>query len=53
MLGKDPVLEIIRKEHGNNADGILESIIGSLDGFRQKNPLQDDVTLVVTKIGKQ
>jgi sigma-B regulation protein RsbU (phosphoserine phosphatase) len=51
MFGKDPVHAIIRSHHGRPAREILEAVIAALDRHRQGLQLQDDVTLLVVKIG--
>lgn len=51
MFGKDPVHAIIRDHHRRTAREILEAVIAALDRHRQGLQLQDDVTLLVVKIG--
>ena len=50
MYGKEPVLDIIRKNKNGTAEQILEAIIADLNGFRKGRDFQDDVTLIVIKI---
>jgi serine phosphatase RsbU (regulator of sigma subunit) len=51
MFGKDPMHAIIRANHGGSARDILDAVITALDQHRQGLQLQDDVTLLVVKIG--
>jgi sigma-B regulation protein RsbU (phosphoserine phosphatase) len=50
MYGKEPVLNIIRKNKNGTAKQILEAIIDDLSRFRKGLDLQDDVTLIVIKV---
>ena len=52
MFGKDAVCRIIRENADAEANALLDVIIDSLDHFRDGFKLQDDVTLIVVKIGK-
>jgi serine phosphatase RsbU (regulator of sigma subunit) len=51
MFGKTPVLNMIRQNRDGSAHQILEAIIEGLDRFRRGVELEDDVTLLVIKIG--
>jgi sigma-B regulation protein RsbU (phosphoserine phosphatase) len=48
-FGKKRVKEIIRQNQKSSAQGILQAITDRLTTFRQNNPPQDDITLVVIK----
>lgn len=52
MFGKEAIYRIIRENANAEANALLDVIIDSLDHFRDGFNLQDDVTLVVVKIGK-
>jgi sigma-B regulation protein RsbU (phosphoserine phosphatase) len=52
MFGKEAVCRLIRENADAEADALLDFIIDSLDHFRDGLSLQDDVTLIVVKIGK-
>ncbi|MBL0715608.1 MAG: SpoIIE family protein phosphatase [Desulfosarcina sp.] len=51
MFSKTPVLNLIRRNREGTAHQILEAIIEGLDRFRRGVELEDDVTLLVIKIG--
>jgi sigma-B regulation protein RsbU (phosphoserine phosphatase) len=51
MFGKTPVLNLIRQNREASAREILDAIIEGLDRFRRGVELEDDVTLLVIKIG--
>lgn len=51
MFGKSPVLSLIRQHRQNTAREIMEAIIEGLNRFRRGVELEDDVTLLVVKIG--
>ena len=52
MFGKETLYRIIRENADAEANTLLDVIIDSLDRFRGGIDLQDDVTLIVVKIGK-
>lgn len=52
MFGKEAICRIIRENADVEASALLDAIIDSLDRFRDGFNLQDDVTLIVVKIGK-
>ncbi|NNL76230.1 MAG: SpoIIE family protein phosphatase [Desulfobacterales bacterium] len=52
MFGKEAICRIIRENADAEANALLDAIIDSLDQFRDGLNLQDDVTLIVVKIGK-
>ena len=52
MFGKEAICGIIRENADAGAGAILDVIIDALDRFRDGCSLQDDVTLIVVKIGK-
>jgi sigma-B regulation protein RsbU (phosphoserine phosphatase) len=52
MFGKKAVCRLIRENADAEAEALLDVIIDSLDHFRDGLSLQDDVTLIVVKIGK-
>jgi sigma-B regulation protein RsbU (phosphoserine phosphatase) len=52
LLGKEAVCKIIRENTDAGASALLDIIIDELDRFRDGHDFQDDVTLIVLKIGK-
>jgi sigma-B regulation protein RsbU (phosphoserine phosphatase) len=52
MFGKESIRSLIRENSDAEANVLLDVIIDSLDKFRDGFNLQDDVTLVVVKIGE-
>jgi sigma-B regulation protein RsbU (phosphoserine phosphatase) len=52
MFGKEAICRIIRENADAEASALLDVIIDALDHFRDGFNLQDDVTLIVVKIGK-
>ncbi len=52
MFGKKALSRIIRENADAGANALLDFIIGAFDHFREGIDLQDDVTLIVVKIGK-
>jgi sigma-B regulation protein RsbU (phosphoserine phosphatase) len=53
MFGKQPVRDIIQRNHRAGARTIRTAILNELAQFRQKSIPEDDVTLVVIKIVKE
>jgi len=51
MFGKEALCGIIRRNADSGANELLDAILDSLDYFRDGFHLQDDVTLIVAKIG--
>ncbi len=51
MLGKQPVHDTIRENCSLNANEILESILTTLEKFQAGAKREDDVTLVIIKVG--
>jgi hypothetical protein len=51
MFGKTPVLSMIGQNPDATARQILDAIIDGLNRFRRGVQLEDDVTLLVVKIG--
>jgi len=52
MFGKDPIFKIIRQHSKARAEDMMKAIISALDRFRGDLSPEDDVTLMVIKIGK-
>jgi sigma-B regulation protein RsbU (phosphoserine phosphatase) len=52
MFGKEILCRIIQENTDATAFALLDKIIDALDHFRDGFNLQDDVTLIVVKIGK-
>lgn len=50
MFGKEPIYNIIRENANLDAKSILNTIVESLTKFQQNFKVEDDITLVVTKI---
>lgn len=51
MFGKKRLYDIIRRNHAAGADEILNTITVALHRFQEGAALEDDVTMVVVKIG--
>ncbi|MCU0590727.1 MAG: SpoIIE family protein phosphatase [Desulfobacterales bacterium] len=51
MLGKQPIHDAIRENCSLNANEILESILATLEKFQAGAKREDDVTLVIIKVG--
>jgi sigma-B regulation protein RsbU (phosphoserine phosphatase) len=51
MLGKQPIYNAIRENCALSADEILESILAALEKFQAGAEREDDVTLVIIKVG--
>ena len=51
LFGKEAIFKIIREHAGAGSNALLDIIIDALDRFRAGFNLQDDVTLIVVKIG--
>ena len=52
MFGKDRIYEIIRKKADTSAREILDTIVLTLESFRQNLEPADDITLVVIKVAE-
>jgi len=52
LFGKEAIFKIIRENADAGSNALLDIIIDSLNRFRDGFNLQDDVTLIVVKIGK-
>jgi sigma-B regulation protein RsbU (phosphoserine phosphatase) len=52
LFGKEAIYEIIRENADAGSNALVDIIVDSLDRFRDGYHLQDDVTLIVVKIGK-
>ena len=50
LFGKQPLYELIRRDHAQSADALATDVMAQLDRFRGGQPLEDDVTLVVVKV---
>ena len=50
MFGKQPLLAAIRQQRDKSAREILDAIVEALNQFRGNCELEDDVTLMVTKV---
>jgi len=50
MFGKQSMLDVIRGQRDKSAREILEAIVDALNQFRGNFELEDDVTLLVTKV---
>ncbi len=53
VYGKERFLEIIRKNAHADANGILEAVYADLSGFTVGVKPEDDITLVVVKVGEE
>ena len=51
MFGKNRVCEILRRHASSGAEAIVEAIINELHRFTRGVKIEDDVTLVVIKLG--
>jgi sigma-B regulation protein RsbU (phosphoserine phosphatase) len=52
-IGKDPVYEVIRKNHARSAREILDAVFATVQDFQQGAKNEDDITAVVIKIREQ
>ena len=52
MFGKDPIFDIIRQHSKARAEDIMKTVISALNRFRGDLSPEDDVTLMVIKIGE-
>ncbi len=50
MLGKEPILNVIRQNSSSDATQIIDAIFDILDKFIGKVKIEDDVTLVIIKM---
>jgi serine phosphatase RsbU (regulator of sigma subunit) len=50
MLGKEPVLDIIRKNASNSPQTIIDNVIAVMNDFREDREPEDDATLVAVKV---
>ncbi|MDZ7582987.1 MAG: SpoIIE family protein phosphatase [Deltaproteobacteria bacterium] len=51
FFGKTALRRVIRQSRQRTAEQILEDVIQAIDRFRQTRRIQDDVTMVVVKLG--
>ena len=52
IFGKDRLYKIIRQNANKNAEEIIETIISKVSKFQSNSSSEDDITLVVVKIGE-
>jgi len=52
MFGKEALMEIIRNNHAASARQIVDTVIEALEHFRGDEAPEDDITLVVIKVGR-
>jgi sigma-B regulation protein RsbU (phosphoserine phosphatase) len=50
MFGKQPLMDTVRRCRDQSAGQILDAVIDALNRFRGSHELEDDVTLLVTKV---
>jgi sigma-B regulation protein RsbU (phosphoserine phosphatase) len=50
MFGKERIYDIIRKNSILGAEEIVQKTFAALDNFQQGAPIEDDITLVISKI---
>lgn len=53
MYGKDRLRSVMQRNSRLSAEQILRAVIADLNDFRQNAPQNDDITLVVVKIGRK
>ena len=53
MFGKDAVRAVIREHHGLDAASIVDRLIERLTEFREGGSVEDDITLIVVKVGSE
>jgi len=53
MFGRDPVIRILNQYADVDANGILTACLFALDNFRDGNPVENDVSIVVIKVGHE
>jgi len=49
LFGKDHLRDVIRNNAQHSAEEIIDAVIATLTRYRQREPMHDDVTLVVIK----
>jgi sigma-B regulation protein RsbU (phosphoserine phosphatase) len=52
MFGKEALMEIIRNNHSASARQIVNTVTKTLEQFRGDEEQEDDITLVVIKVGR-
>ena len=52
FFGKQPLYDILRHHQTDSAKNLLQRILSELRRFQENRPPQDDVTLVIVKIGE-
>jgi sigma-B regulation protein RsbU (phosphoserine phosphatase) len=52
MFGRDPIIRILNQYADVDANGILTACLFALDNFRDGNPIEDDVSIVVIKVDR-
>jgi len=50
MLGKEPILSLIRQNAPSDATQILDAVFNALDKFKDGVKIDDDITSVVIKM---
>jgi serine phosphatase RsbU (regulator of sigma subunit) len=50
MLGKEPILNIIRQNAASDASLIIDAIFDTLDTFIDGVKIEDDITSVIIKM---
>jgi serine phosphatase RsbU (regulator of sigma subunit) len=52
MFGKEALMEIIRNNYTASARQIVDTVTEALEQFRGDDAPEDDITLVVIKVGR-
>ena len=52
MFGRDPIIRMLNQYADVDANGILTACLFALDNFRDGNPIEDDVSIVVIKVDR-
>lgn len=51
LWGEDNMADIIRKNANSSSEQLIQLILKAMKGHTGENPLDDDVTLLITKVG--
>ena len=52
IFGRDPIIRMLNQYADVDANGILTACLFALDNFRDGNPIEDDVSIVVIKVNR-
>ena len=49
-FGEERLAELVRRESGSSAKGLVRSLRGALETFSDGRPLSDDTTIIACKV---